>query len=207
MNEAKQTAPQTGAGRNGAPRVVRPPVVPRPAAPPPAALAEAEAASARRWCNLTALFLLGVSGSLNAFACSRHADGWRQLAGALCGASMSVAVWLLAFATAKLYRSGWDRLAGLAGVVSLSVMLSSMFHFTQAFAELTGTESLLSGCVAFTFDCGIAVCKTGAVLVGANTRGERVGWWQRVKKLWQRVKLWLPHWPWWRRPAIEEKQP
>jgi hypothetical protein len=127
------------------------------------------AAQAVRWAHRYALTAIVLSAGLNGYAASVEAPSIiGKGVGALLGAAVPVAVWLLAQLTAWTYRAGYQRLALLPCLVSAALLLLSVAHCASAFAALTGTGWLLSVCLAVGIDCGLVSSEAVAILAGAE---------------------------------------
>jgi hypothetical protein len=120
------------------------------------------------WSHRYTALAIVLSSSLNAYAGCQHTDGVAgKVAGAALGAAVPVLVWVLSRMTAWAYRAGWQRLAYVPGIVACALLALSVTHCASAFAALTGTSLLLSGCLAIGIDCGLVASETVGILVSA----------------------------------------
>jgi hypothetical protein len=126
---------------------------------------QAAAQLAVKWAHRYTALAIVLSAGLNAYA-SRTGEGIaHQLAGATLGASVPVAVWVLAQVAAWTYRAGWRRLAYVPSIVATAMLALSVTHCATAFASLTGTGLALSVCLAIGIDCGLVASEATGILV------------------------------------------
>ena len=127
---------------------------------------QAAAQSAVRWSHAYTVLAVVTSAGLNAYASVQDgASPIGKAAGAALGASVPVFVWVLAKITAWTYKAGWQRLAYVPGIVACVLLALSVTHCASAFAALTGTGLLLSGCLAVGIDCGLVASEATGILV------------------------------------------
>lgn len=126
----------------------------------------AAAERAVRWSHRYTALAIIVSSGLNAYAsCQAAPTAAGQVAGAVLGAVVPVFVWGLAQLASWTYRAGWHRLALLPAGVSCVLLALSVTHCASAFAALTGTGLVLSGCLAVGIDCGLVASEATGILV------------------------------------------
>jgi hypothetical protein len=127
---------------------------------------QAAAERAVSWAHRYTIGAVAISAALNAYASQLSADSLSgRIAGAALGASVPLAVWGLAKVTAWTYRTGRKWLACAPGAVACALLALSVTHCASAFAALTGTDALLSGCLAVGIDCGLVAAEAVGILL------------------------------------------
>lgn len=126
----------------------------------------AAAEKAVAWSHRYTVLAITLSAALNAYAGQESASTVAgKVAGAVLSASVPVAVWVLSRVAAWTYRAAWHRAALVTGIVACFLLALSVTHCASAFATLTGTGILLSGCLAVGIDCGLVASEATGILV------------------------------------------
>ena len=126
----------------------------------------AAAEKAVAWSHRYTVLAITLSAALNAYAGQESASTVAgKVAGAILSASVPVAVWVLSRVAAWTYRAAWHRAALVSGIVACFLLALSVTHCASAFATLTGTGILLSGCLAVGIDCGLVASEATGILV------------------------------------------
>lgn len=108
---------------------------------------------------------IGLSSVLNAYAVlssSSATGGWQYVGVAFAGL-VPVGVWVLAKQAASAYRGGKALGAYSVALAAVALLVLSLFHCSAAIAGLTGSDLLLSWCMALGIDYGLVASELLAV--------------------------------------------